>query len=114
MYAHVLTGLEPRRKAHLHIIIFTIAGTLNNQKPPLSTMSACVLTGLEPQRKAYLMQNIMASRYIVAQQTRQQSGIQGISEIVGVLGGPAAQQGKPVYRSHNQPDVLGCQHYKRR
>ena len=59
------------------------------------------------------MQNIMASRYIVAQQ-RRHGGAQGSGEIVGVLEGSAAQQGKPVYRSYNQPDILGCQHYKRR
>jgi len=68
--------------------------------------------GLEPQRKAYLMQNIMASRYIVAQQ-RRHGAIQGSGEIVSVLEGSTAQ-GKPVYRSYNQPDILGCQHYKRR
>jgi len=70
-------------------------------------------TGLEPQRKAYLMQNIMASRYIVAQQ-RRHGAIQGSGQIVSVLEGSHAQQGKPVYRSYNQPDILGCQHYKRR
>ncbi|DBB01633.1 hypothetical protein WJX77_010630 [Trebouxia sp. C0004] len=69
--------------------------------------------GLEPQRKAYLMQNIMASRYIVAQQ-RRHGAVQGSGEIVSVLEGSPAQQGKPVYRSYNQPDILGCQHYKRR
>lgn len=70
-------------------------------------------SGLEPQRKAYLMQNIMASRYIVAQQ-RRQSPSHSSGEVVGVLGGTPAQQGKPIYRSYNQPEVLGCQHYKRR
>lgn len=70
------------------------------------------VAGLEPQRKAYLMQNIMASRYIVAQQ-RRHGAIQGSGEIVSVLGG-AAQLGKPVYRSYNQPELLGCQHYRRR
>ena len=59
------------------------------------------------------MQNIMASRYIVAQQ-RRHGAIQGSGEIVSVLEGSATQQGKPVYRSYNQPDTLGCQHYKRR
>jgi hypothetical protein len=59
------------------------------------------------------MQNIMASRYIVAQQ-RRHGAFQGSGEIVGVLEGSPAQHGKPVYRSYNQPDVLGCQHYKRR
>lgn len=61
--------------------------------------------GLEPQRKAYLMQNIMASKYIVAQQRRHVPG-QGLREQVG-------SQGAVVYRSYNQPGVLGCQHYKR-
>ncbi|KAL0035653.1 hypothetical protein WJX79_005930 [Trebouxia sp. C0005] len=70
-------------------------------------------SGLEPQRKAYLMQNIMASRYIVAQQ-RRHGAFQGSGEIVSVLEGSTAQQGQPVYRSYNQPDILGCQHYKRR
>jgi len=54
----------------------------------------------------------MASRYIVAQQ-RRHGGVQGSGEIVSVLEGSSAQ-GKPVYRSYNQPDILGCQHYKRR
>ena len=72
--------------------------------------------GLEPQRKAYLMQNIMASRYIVAQQARHDA-LQGSGEMVSVVGdSPAATGGgaRPVYRSYNQPDVLGCQHYRRR
>ena len=60
---------------------------------------------LEPQRKAYLMQNIMASKYIVAQQQRHVPG-QGLLERVG-------PQGAAVYRSYNQPGVLGCKHYKR-
>lgn len=60
------------------------------------------------------MQNIMASRYIVAQQKRQHGAVHEGSEIVSVLGGATAQQGKPVYRSFNAPHVLGCQHYKRK
>lgn len=75
---------------------------------------SCCCAGLEPQRKTYLMQNIMASRYIVAQQKRQHGVAHDSSEIVSVLGGPTAQEGKPVYRSFNAPQVLGCQHYKRK
>ena len=56
----------------------------------------------------------MASRYIVAQQKRQQGSAQGSGEIVSLLEGSTPQQGKPVYRSYNQPEVLGCQHYKRK
>lgn len=59
------------------------------------------------------MQNIMASRYIVAQQ-RRHGAVKDSGEIVSVLEGSAAQQGKPVYRSYNQPGLLGCQHYQRR
>lgn len=93
--------------------LFCTCETLE-KKTNIHLLSFCAIAGLEPQRKAYLMQNIMASRYIVAQQKRQQGGTQGVGEIVGVLGGSAAQQGKPVYRSYNLPDVLGCQHYKRK
>ena len=55
--------------------------------------------GLDSRRKAYLMQNIMASRYIVAQQKRMQQR--------GSHGG--------AVRSYHDPQhtILGCAHYKR-
>ncbi|EIE21877.1 putative zinc finger protein, partial [Coccomyxa subellipsoidea C-169] len=58
--------------------------------------------GLDAQRKAYLMQNIMASRYIVAQQRRMQS----------TPVGHAAAGGRRCYHDARQ-HILGCPHYKR-
>lgn len=58
-------------------------------------------TALDEQRKAYLMQNIMASRYIVAQQSR-------VNET----------QAKPGIATKTYHDAasqtLGCPHYKRK
>jgi hypothetical protein len=58
--------------------------------------------GLDAQRKAYLMQNIMASRYIVAQQRRMQS-----TSVGHVAAGSRRCFHDP--RQH----ILGCSHYKR-
>ena len=61
---------------------------------------------LDSHRKAYLMQRIMASRYIVAQQQKRcASSAKAIALPVGV-----------PCRSYNdiKKDVLGCAHYKRR
>lgn len=61
---------------------------------------------LDSDRKAYLMQRIMASRYIVAQQQKR--------------GAPAAKAlampvGVPCRSYHNgSKQTLGCAHYKRR
>jgi zinc finger protein-like protein len=54
--------------------------------------------GLDQDRKAYLMQNIMASRYIVANQKR----LMGLPSLPG-----------PTY--HNAAlQQLGCEHYSRK
>lgn len=58
--------------------------------------------GLDAQRKAYLMQNIMASRYIVAQQRRMQS----------TSVGHVAAGSRRCYHDARQ-HILGCSHYKR-
>ena len=65
----------------------------------------CSDAGLAAERKAYLMQNIMASRYIVAQQRR--------------LAGAEAQDGgsasAPARSFHDaKRGVLGCTHYRRK
>ncbi len=57
--------------------------------------------GLDAQRKAYLMQNIMASRYIVAQQRRMQ-GAQ-----------PGSTGDRRCFHDASK-HILGCAHYKRR
>ncbi|KAK9840584.1 hypothetical protein WJX81_003072 [Elliptochloris bilobata] len=60
----------------------------------------CSDASLAAERKAYLMQNIMASRYIVAQQRRLASG---------------GDSGKPTRSYHNaERGVLGCPHYQRK
>lgn len=62
-------------------------------------------TGLDSERKAYLMQNIMASRYIVAQQ----------NEVNKLEGGSAAGQTLPTRTYHDaSTNALGCAHYKRK
>lgn len=61
--------------------------------------------GLDAQRKAYLMQNIMASRYIVAQQRR----LQGAPATTGATG---TADRRCFHDAHH--DVLGCAHYKRK
>lgn len=62
-------------------------------------------TGLDSERKAYLMQNIMASRYIVAQQN-QVNKLEGDTAIAQVL---------PTRTYHDAAsNTLGCSHYKRK
>ena len=62
-------------------------------------------TGLDSERKAYLMQNIMASRYIVAQQNR----------VNNLDGEPAIGQNAPAKTYHDaSTNTLGCPHYKRK
>jgi hypothetical protein len=62
--------------------------------------------GLDSHRKAYLMQNIMASRYIVAQQNRvnelQSHPCQPVEDL------PAASFHDAAAR------IMGCSHYKRK
>lgn len=55
---------------------------------------------LDQQRKAYLSQNIMASKYIVAQQKRMHAAA------------PSAGHGVRSYADAGQ-SVLGCSHYQR-
>lgn len=60
-------------------------------------------TALDNERKAYLMQNIMAARYIVAQQRRASRGSQ------------CAASGAPSRTYHDSANgILGCPHYKRK
>lgn len=56
--------------------------------------------GLEPQRKNYLVQHIMASRYVVAQQMRLEEAY--------------AEPSVGLNRTYASPDELGCAHYQRR
>lgn len=77
-----------------------------NQKQ-LETAVRCIQsnTGLDSERKAYLMQNIMASRYIVAQQNR--------ADIFE--GASIPTQNGPLRTYHDaSTDTLGCPHYKRK
>ena len=64
--------------------------------------SALLCADLEPKRKAYLMQNIMASRYIVAQQKRLHTSPSRAADTAG------------LHQSHHPGGALGCAHYKRR
>ena len=63
---------------------------------------------LDSDRKAYLMQRIMASRYIVAQQHKRGQGPAAAKAIVMPVGVP--------FRSYHNAttQTLGCAHYKRR
>ncbi|GLJ10012.1 hypothetical protein SUGI_0120100 [Cryptomeria japonica] len=60
---------------------------------------------LDPRQKAYLIQNLMTSRWIAAQQKLPQSGAghSGDEDILGHC---------PSYRDPDQKD-FGCEHYKR-
>lgn len=60
-------------------------------------------SALDPERKAYLMQNIMASRYIVAQQRR-------LSDSQSV---PGIQTPSKTFHDAAK-ETLGCPHYKRK
>jgi len=65
----------------------------------------CGDAGLAAERKAYLMQNIMASRYIVAQQRR----------LAGAGAAGDGPGGGPARTYHDAArGVLGCAHYQRR
>jgi len=68
----------------------------------------CGDAGLAAERKAYLMQNIMASRYIVAQQRRLADS--------GACAGAGAGPGGGTARTYHDAarGVLGCAHYQRR
>ena len=62
-------------------------------------------SALDAERKAYLMQNIMASRYIVAQQNR---ATHRRSQAI-------ASEGAPTLHYHEEASkTLGCPHYKRK
>ena len=63
-------------------------------------------SALDSERKAYLMQNIMAARYIVAQQNSASRR----------KGSPAiASVGQPSFHYHDpSTQSLGCPHYKRK
>lgn len=65
----------------------------------------CLCADLEPKRKAYLMQNIMASKYIVAQQKRLQTSPTRAADTAGL---------SHLRQSHHPGGALGCAHYKRR
>lgn len=65
----------------------------------------CSDAGLAAERKAYLMQNIMASRYIVAQQRR----------LAGAEAQGSGSAGAPARSFHDaKRGVLGCTHYRRK
>lgn len=72
--------------------------------------------GLDAQRKAYLMQNIMASRYIVAQQKRMRgrnsSGGGATAAAAAAAGGALAPGRHHTYHDSGHR-ILGCAHYKR-
>jgi hypothetical protein len=63
--------------------------------------------GLDARRKAYLLQNIMASRYIVAQQARMRGGGRRDGGGANTGGAPAHSYADAAQR------VLGCEHYRR-
>ncbi|GMH27492.1 hypothetical protein Nepgr_029335 [Nepenthes gracilis] len=61
---------------------------------------------LDPRRKAYLIQNLMTSRWIAAQQKSLQGGISETSN------GEDLRGQSPSYRDTNKK-TFGCEHYKR-
>ncbi|GAB4840321.1 hypothetical protein Ancab_021088 [Ancistrocladus abbreviatus] len=63
-------------------------------------------SSLDPRRKAYLIQNLMTSRWIAAQQKSSQGGIGENSE------GEDLQGCFPSYRDQDKK-TFGCEHYKR-
>ncbi|KAL9262924.1 Zinc finger protein BRUTUS-like protein [Drosera capensis] len=63
-------------------------------------------SSLDPRRKAYLIQNLMTSRWIAAQQKSTQDGMGETS------GGEELRGCSPSYRDANKL-VFGCEHYKR-
>ena len=65
----------------------------------------CSDAGLAAERKAYLMQNIMASRYIVAQQRR-------LACAEGQGSGSASTPARSFHDAKH--GVLGCTHYRRK
>lgn len=80
---------------------------------------------LEPQRKAYLMQNLMASKYIVAQQLQQRRHRLAFTASTtasegGERGGEDASGPGPARASRPPPPAAapasrqGCEHYARR
>lgn len=61
-------------------------------------------SALDAQRKAYLMQNIMAAKYIVAQQNNMSQSSHKV-----------ASEGQPTLSYHDpSTKTLGCPHYKRK
>ncbi|GJM89666.1 hypothetical protein PR202_ga05875 [Eleusine coracana subsp. coracana] len=61
---------------------------------------------LDPRRKAYLIQNLMTSRWIAAQQKCPQSSAEDHNNSTGIPGC------NPSYRDADK-QVFGCEHYKR-
>ncbi|GAB2280041.1 hypothetical protein Dimus_014679 [Dionaea muscipula] len=61
---------------------------------------------LDPRRKAYLIQNLMTSRWIAAQQKSTQGGISETSS------GEDLRGWSPSYRDPDKK-IFGCEHYKR-
>lgn len=116
---------------------------MNQKQLEAAVMRVSADPNLEPGRKAYLIQNIMVSRYIVAQQRRMQGKEEGGEGVgtggstgsggslgcceVGAGGGVGAavacgHMGSRVCGGAHVPcsyhdaakQVLGCKHYKRR
>ncbi|KAL6848619.1 hypothetical protein ACP4OV_021202 [Aristida adscensionis] len=63
-------------------------------------------SSLDPRRKAYLIQNLMTSRWIAAQQKSPQESIEGHNRCTGIPGCT------PSYRDPEKK-IFGCEHYKR-
>ncbi|GJN15135.1 hypothetical protein PR202_gb02028 [Eleusine coracana subsp. coracana] len=61
---------------------------------------------LDPRRKAYLIQNLMTSRWIAAQQKCPQSSAEDHNNSTGIPGC------NPSYRDADK-QIFGCEHYKR-
>uniref|UniRef100_A0A7S3R8J5 Uncharacterized protein n=2 Tax=Dunaliella tertiolecta TaxID=3047 RepID=A0A7S3R8J5_DUNTE len=98
---------------------------MNQKQLEAAVMRVSADPNLEPGRKAYLIQNIMVSKYIVAQQRRMQeeqeeegSSFTGASPNDGAAAGadPARFQGRAPRRTYHDAaqGILGCKHYKRR
>ncbi len=106
---------------------------MNQKQLEAAVMRVSADPNLEPGRKAYLIQNIMVSRYIVAQQRRMQreaqeqhGGGDAAAAVEGAeaeallpppaLGGAGGGAGGWPWRTFydRQQGVLGCKHYRRK
>ncbi|KAL6750442.1 zinc-ribbon-domain-containing protein [Haematococcus lacustris] len=86
---------------------------MNQKQLEAAVMRVSADPTLEPGRKAYLIQNIMVSKYIVAQQRRMQQQAQRAGQPELHTAYTAAAHVRRTFHDA-AAGVLGCKHYKRR